>query len=133
MWIKKTQKEIEEAKIQNEQTKKKGYKIARIVLSVGLGGLITIGCTFLHGRMGVGMYGTNIVGESELAARFPIALIIGIIIGVIIYLTPLPKSKQTFVCPKCETVKTDDGEYTCSCGGHFENIVSMKWIENQKA
>ena len=35
--------------------------------------------------------------------------------------------RVSMICPKCEATKLEDAVNECSCGGHFENLDTMKW------
>jgi hypothetical protein len=37
--------------------------------------------------------------------------------------------RREVICPNCETTKYDDGIMGCSCGGQFEILSQMKWVE----
>ncbi len=39
--------------------------------------------------------------------------------------------KITLVCHECGKVKVDDGFTSCSCGGHYVDIKTMKWVEDK--
>jgi hypothetical protein len=42
---------------------------------------------------------------------------------------PVLKRKIVMICPRCEAAKNEDGDYSCACGGHYEDIRTMKWVE----
>jgi hypothetical protein len=36
---------------------------------------------------------------------------------------------STWICPKCEAVKTPDGNPECKCGGKFVDMNTVKWVK----
>ena len=36
--------------------------------------------------------------------------------------------KNTFICQRCNRVKSADGQPVCSCGGRFFTLADMKWV-----
>jgi hypothetical protein len=40
-------------------------------------------------------------------------------------------AKKGLVCPKCESVKSPDGQLRCQCGGEFVDMREMKWVEGK--
>jgi len=57
----------------------------------------------------------------------PFAFITGVVIGGVVFL--VEHRKKTMVCPKCGAAKYADKSQDCSCGGTFEEIGKLKWIE----
>jgi hypothetical protein len=43
------------------------------------------------------------------------------------------RSKNIFVCDRCNIVKVADGQMACKCGGCFHTLDEMKWIESAPA
>jgi hypothetical protein len=39
------------------------------------------------------------------------------------------RSRRTLICDKCGVVKSLDGQPKCACGGHYEPLAAMKWVE----
>src|ERR1700722_174561 len=37
--------------------------------------------------------------------------------------------RKVVLCPKCEPTKYEDVQPDCPCGGHIEDMETMKWIE----
>jgi hypothetical protein len=125
MWVKKSQKEIQ------KQSQK-----SRILASLGVAAIIFLGSVFTNGGgIGYAVRGTYFIHHLyEIIDNIPIALLIGLIVWLIGYwLLPRQNTNQVVMfCLKCESTKFDDGNLNCLCGGHFENIVTMKWVENSE-
>ncbi len=123
MWVKKPPEEL----------KKRQRQKSRILGSLGLGIIIFLGCVFTNGGgIGYALRGTYFkLHLYEIIDSIPIALLIGLIVGLMGYwLLPKETTNQVvFICPKCENTKFYDGNLNCQCGGHFENILTMKWVE----
>jgi hypothetical protein len=132
MWVKKSA--MEQALSEAKNAKEKFRNAA--IFSIALVMLITVGYTFTYSRMdSIKHGGLFLIPRGEIPAHFFPALILGIIMGAGTYLLimyPKKPSKLTFICPRCEAAKDDAGNLTCSCGGHFEDIKTMKWVEVTK-
>ena len=126
MWVKKSP----------EQQKRESQK-SRILSSIGLAAIIFLGCVFTNGGgIGYALRGTYFKHElHEIIDSIPFALLSGLIVGLIGYwlLQRKNENQLVMICQKCEKTKFGDGNLSCLCGGHFEDIKNMKWIENQKA
>jgi len=87
--------------------------------------LVVILISFIRGhRM---EWPPSIVPLREAVGRLPLSLFFGLIAGLIFYYVPGDGGKNV-VCPKCDKVKSKDSERQCSCGGHFEDAETMKWV-----
>jgi len=99
-----------------------------------LGTIIFLGCVFTNGG-GIGYVRTGAYFKhqlSDMVDSVPSALLISTITGLISYWFVFrnytsPKG-DALICPKCEKTKFDDGTLDCPCGGHFEDIKTMKWV-----
>ena len=58
---------------------------------------------------------------------------LAVVIFMQFFKVPVFKRKLVVICPKCEAAKNDDGDYQCPCGGHFVDIRTMKWVEDEKS
>jgi hypothetical protein len=67
------------------------------------------------------------VPPSEWLQRAPLAFIFGIVVGAFLFLFNRPR--KTVACTKCGAAKYADKSQDCSCGGMFEEIGKLKWIE----
>ena len=91
-------------------------------------------CVFTNGG-GIGYVRTGSFFKHHLydmVDSVPIALLISTITGLISYwllFRENPSPKGVLLCQKCEKTKFDDGILDCPCGGHFEDIQTMKWIK----
>ena len=132
MWIKIN---LDEQAAKEAKSAKKKLASAAI-FSITLGAVLTIVFTFTYPRLAsIQNGGAFLVPKDEILAHLASALFIGILIGTGTFLLCVytkKTTKKTLVCPQCDKVKSDDGVYSCICGGHFENIFSMKWIEEQR-
>ena len=121
MWVNDITKE--------KRTKRTQRKMRFLSAAAGTLTIILI-FTFSRGSIGVATTGRFLKPSYEILPQFPVAVIGGIICGIIIYYLSGEKKKTlTLVCPKCEKIKEDDGIIPCECGGHFEDIKTMKWVE----
>ena len=99
-----------------------------IIGSIWFGIFVTITLVFVDGWSGFGLRGRWFVPKEELLEQIPGAVVVGAIFGILIYKNfGMPKPRV--VCPKCETVKRADDSAQCACGGHFEDIREMKWVD----
>jgi hypothetical protein len=125
MWVKEVIRRKE--RIVRESQKK------RLLWSILIAVIFTLGFTFTYGGIGAAQRGTYFKPTYEIVQSLPTALITGIIFGLIFYFILLKNSEIiTLVCPQCEKIKENDGMLTCECGGHFEDIKTMKWVEDKK-
>jgi hypothetical protein len=121
MWIKKLPSEIGTTK-QPEPSKD-------FVLPVILGILATLLTTFFGGTAFPG----GALPNPDPLHELPFGLFLGILLGLYFYVSLNRKPKHVpkdMICPNCETVKRDDQIMECSCGGHFEDITTMKFVES---
>lgn len=130
MWVKKTSDEI---KRDLERSKRKP-KISQTLLVIGAIMLLI----FIRGGFEAATKGSYIVPFDELPNHFmeALLLIIPIMILSLIFGTRFSKREDAdkepiLVCPKCERTKENDGFLACSCGGHYVDIKTMKWVEDQ--
>jgi len=92
--------------------------------------------TFFRGGIEAATKGSYLVPFDEIPVRFTDAMFVGIVIFILCWIIELryprpldPNKEPTLVCPKCEKVKEWDGMLPCKCGGHFEDIQTMKWMD----
>ena len=126
MWIKKSSEELR--KDQNKDS----YATKRIREALSLFAFTSFFFTFFLGWVGYGVKGRLFVNSyEEIIRRLPIGIVAGVILGVLYYIFGGKSGTQaepTLICPKCEKVKEWDGMLPCKCGGHFEDIQTMKWV-----
>ena len=119
MWVKRTDQEIETAKLETKRTRK--------ILAILLGGVFCLGFTFLHGSYWRAHgYTSPIVSIDEVPYRLPFSFTGGVIAGFLLYWSK-SLSQKTVVCPRCGKVKRKDSQIECSCGANFEDMETMKW------
>ena len=118
MWVKRTQEEITTAK----KRRRRGRIQQAMFLGVGFG-LLT---TFIRGggRSGRPL---SIVPLEDVPRQLPFSLFLGFVGGLIFYCFPGDSGKNV-VCPKCGKVESKHSQPQCSCGGHFEDGETMKWV-----
>jgi hypothetical protein len=119
MWVKRTDEEIEAAR--------KKAKRSRIYLSVAFGVVVGVVSLFFRGKGWSLHYATRQVSLEEVPYRIPISTIVGLSCGWIFYRFLQP-TKKTMICTKCEKAKSEDSQTECSCGGHFHDLETMKWV-----
>lgn len=66
----------------------------------------------------------------EQMGPLPRAVVFGSIGALIFYFLLSRPGKSTMICIKCGETKYADGSVTCKCGGHFEDMRSLKWLED---
>ena len=126
MWVKKSPEEL----------RKPFSKKRRLLGALAIGTIIFLGCVFTNGGV-VGYVRTGVFFKRhiyEMVDSIPSALLTSLIVGLIAYrflFSENPPPQDTLMCPMCEKTKFDDGSYSCSCGGHFEDIGTMKWVEEK--
>ena len=129
MWVKRTAIEQENARKNMEIRKKKNMLLFSFCTCI----VITVIFTFTYPRLGsIQQGGAFFVQKSEIVNRIPSAFFFGILMGGGIFFLSMQSDKHkkvTLVCPACNTIKNHDGIYICSCGGRFEDILTMKWVE----
>lgn len=119
MWQKRTEQEIVE--IENRTNRRRRYvAVFAGIFSIWML-LFTPNKWWLHRS-------THYISEKEMRVQGPFALIVGVIVVWIFLRFPLPK-KRTMVCLHCDKAKNDDGVMTCSCGGSFVDIETVKWVD----
>ncbi len=127
MWVKKSKEEPQKSMSQK----------SRMRASLSVAALCFILITTFRGIIGYGATGQLFHYFYEIADRTPVALLISSAIGLTIYWLSGKKSAapkgETLMCPKCEATKFDDGDYECPCGGHFEDLNTMKWVEDKSS
>jgi len=131
MWVMKTPAEQATSEIRNKRIKLRAVMIYPASLTL----IITIIFTFTYPRLGsVRNGGAFLVPQDQWLTQLPSAFIVGVLMGVATFLLiiyPTNPPKVTLVCTECEKVKVDDGITSCSCGGHFVDIKTMKWMEDE--
>ena len=124
MWMKLTDKDRQNREIEDRRK--------RLPWAVLLGILIFLGVVFCQG----GRFTHHHSGPKtiyEMSQDFPFALFFAPLATWIMYRYGIMKNKRiTVICPRCEKVEYRGFQTQCSCGGHFENIDDMKWIEEKK-
>jgi len=129
MWIKKTPRKIEETL--NEEANKP-QSSGRWVVYILLGVFLMIPVFFNVDRLSW-RPGPFVRSFDDVMQRLPIMVFffLAVIIVMQIFKFPVLKRKLVLICPKCEAAKNDDSDYQCPCGGHFVDIRTMRWIEDE--
>jgi hypothetical protein len=118
MWVKRTQEEIATAKSRDRRR--------RIIGAIYMGVFVGLLTTFIRGSARHG-HPISIVPLEEVPDRLYSSLVFAVVFGLVFYCFP-GNSRRNMVCPKCEKVKSKDSQTQCSCGGHFEEGETMKWV-----
>ena len=121
MWIKRTDQEI--AAVRAKARRKRIFVAAAFTI------LCFISITVGHGRYR--RYRNHSADESfdNSPANLLFVIPIMALVGWCSYrFQPLGKRKVV-VCAKCESTKYADAQPDCPCGGHFEDLDTMKWVE----
>ena len=131
MWIKKTPREIEET-VSKEANKP--LSSGRWVAYTLLGVFLMIPVFFNVGRLSW-RPGPFVRPMDDVMQRLPGMVLIWLIAVIFMqfFKVPVFKRKLVVICPKCEAAKNDDGDYQCRCDGHFVDIRTMKWVEDEKS
>ena len=88
---------------------------------------MAVSLTFVRGTR----YDRSYVPLDQAESRVPGSIIEGAIIGIIIYYW-FGRKKPKVVCPNCGNLKPADDSPECACGGHFESVDEMKWVDDEK-
>lgn len=121
MWIKRTEAEIEEAHCQQWRQTAGNSAVAGFFVAV----LVTI---IDPGGFGAAPRGIYLVPPEEILRRLPFGTLAGIVFACCLYYFNF--RKQTMVCLKCGIAKDANNSMDCSCGGTFEDILKLKWVED---
>jgi hypothetical protein len=119
MWIKRTEQEIAAAKLE--------AKRGRRFISILLGVVVCLGFAFVHIKTRRNPSNTSaFVSLDEIPSRLPFSIVGGVIAGLLFYWSNA-LTRKTVVCPRCEKTKWQDSQTECSCGGHFEDVQTLRW------
>jgi hypothetical protein len=69
---------------------------------------------------------------NEMLYRLPLVLIVACLVAVFFYIIG-GKKQYTMICPGCGAAKAADSILICPCGNHFEDLDTMKWVEDGSA
>jgi len=61
-------------------------------------------------------------------SRWPNLFLSGLFVGVLCLIL---KPRSQVICPKCGRIERKDPFTKCECGGCFEKIEEMKWIDEK--
>jgi hypothetical protein len=125
MWVKKSPEEL----------RKSFSKKRRLLGALAFGTMLFLMCVFTNGKGWVRTGSFFKHQLSDMVNSVPIALLISTITGLISYwllFRETPSPNGVLLCQKCEKTKFDDGTLDCPCGGHFEDIQTMKWVTHSE-
>ena len=124
MWVNKTPGEIV------ADNSKKPTNCGKWMVYALVGFFLLLPVVFNIGRLSY-RPGPFVRSYHQIMDVLPGVLILYILAIIMLQFVGWPKlqKKRVFICPKCEAAKNDDGNYSCSCGGHFVDIKTMKWVE----
>lgn len=126
MWVKMTSEE--------HKTARRGVFCERLFLTLGLFVMCFV-LSFVYVMSGfASIYGpvSQPNNLDEFIQNLPGFLLTAFMLFVIvegIYLWRLIRTPKPYVCEACQERKVDDGSYECNCGGKFEPLACMKWVE----
>ena len=68
---------------------------------------------------------------NEIVSQMPMVLFVSFLTFIIVlaFFVIRNKKLKTVICVDCQKQKKEDSEYSCECGGKFESIDLLKWIE----
>jgi hypothetical protein len=118
MWVKRTDDEILAAKTKTKRLRRYG--------AIAIGVAVCAFGVFFYGKGWSIHHASNRVPLEEIPSRLPLGILFGFLFGWFFYHSP--SRRRTVVCPKCEKTKSEDSQWDCPCGGHFEDLETMKWI-----
>jgi len=118
MWVKRTEEEIAAAQARVNRSRR--YE------AVAVGIVVAVLLTVLRDKSWILGHTSPFVPLEEMPPRIPFSIISGFFGGWLFY--HFRPHQKTVVCPKCEKVKVEESVPECTCGGHFENIETMKWV-----
>ena len=118
MWVKKSREEQQKVITHENFMKFIGPLVGAVLFSLMI--------TFTRG--GTDNLSRFFLTPNESLQRIPTALIFGILYYILI--ARKTHKESTLVCPICGSVKKDNGKIDCECGGHYEDIKTMKWIND---
>lgn len=124
MWIKKTQKELEETARQ--------YDKDTLFFTLGafffVSGIAILQFKFF-GYNSWKSPNTYSLSWGEVLHQWPAIFLSGIVAALgIMFFSPF-RYRNIVLCPKCEKTKVKDTESNCSCGASFEELRLYKWVE----
>ena len=124
MWVKDDSKTRERLKLISRNEKIKNAVIIGITISIFF--------TFCYGWAGYFTKGGFFKSLDQIALDFPMPILFGAVVGLVYYLSNINRVENLkLVCSRCGKVKDDDGMIPCECGGHFQDIKTMKWVETE--
>mgnify|MGYP000982284141 CR=1 FL=1 len=150
MWIRKTDAEIKAEKNLKLSFKEKlkQEKLSSLQLFILLFIIVFLLLMLTELFIGVPItrypFGPGGCGDAISFNEIPSRLIfyfitaLGISGGVIIFTSSWRNNKmkekigETFVCDKCNSLKSNDGIYSCDCGGTYRDLKVMKWADDKK-
>lgn len=120
MWVKRSHEEL-------EQTKRR-KKFGGIIFVFGFATLWSVIGIFKTGGWEMMETGRVFVPSEERLTRLPGLFLSGLVLGILcIVLRPRPE----VVCPKCGKIERKNRFTKCECGGYFEHLHEMKWIDEK--
>jgi hypothetical protein len=118
MWVQRSSEEIATAK----------QKVFKDHLWTGLilGGIAGLFVGFGYNRM----TGSFAAGPTDITRVIFSVVGMGLVFGIP-YAFFQARSNNTWICPSCEQTKRPDATPQCPCGGSFQDMLSVKWVEDE--
>lgn len=120
MWIRRSPEEIVQARAYYQRARMREAGIVWL-----LSCLIVL---VLRGGFEVAHGGGFLVPLDELANRLPRAILLSFAGAVLFFF--YRSNRTVFICPKCDEVRSTTDSQDCPCGGHFEKLEEIKWIDD---
>jgi hypothetical protein len=118
MWIRMSDQELVDAR------KKRKRADRTIVCGVALMGTVIVSAT---PRIKSG--DPHLASLNEFLANYAVFFLPTLVLVAIVYYLGKRGRRREVICPKCDSTKYDDGLMHCSCGGEFDYLAEMKWVE----
>ncbi len=125
MWIKKTAEELEELESDNKKDVYIESIFWGIITFLGISIVVKIGYSKKFGTI-------DPISWNEFFGNLPLIFLLSFIVAVVYWYFKKDSTlfeEKSLICTFCEDVKKDDGVQICECGGTFEDLDTMKWIE----
>jgi len=126
MWVKKTAEEIAKTR--------RPTRRGQLIVALCTGVLFTLILIFQSDETGskyLPAAPPHLTSKDEIPSRILGSLVVGAIATIFICFYKSKKVPQV-VCPECGVTKDQDASPKCECGGHFESLDEMKWVEKAK-
>ena len=127
MWIKITDKEIQENKVKERR---------KVIVLIILTFILFFISTFVVGKLTGDNLGRSYMPKvsiswQEIIPKIPKYLILSLIITLVFSLILVNKTNK-YICTVCDKIIDGKNLTKCKCGGDLIDLKSVKWIDNDK-